>query len=182
MIATRPDPPVGRRPILELEWLGRSPGRRELVRLNLVLMRIDPDFPVLGPDGVVDVWRKPLVHPAVAAAVLHAMGWPCRWRAVPDYEELHEEAYAADWRGHLLDIDLVERDALDALPWELSDPERLCTVRPQDVCFLRGWSRSIDALLPPAGPVATRGRRCFGRRRAVPSVREAAKARRRGSR
>jgi hypothetical protein len=159
------DPPIGRRPLVELEWVGRTPGRKVLARLNRILASLDYDAPDLTERGCLDVWRKPLHHPAVIAAVLHAMGWPCRWRAVPDCEALQASVYAAEWRWDRVDMDAVERAALDAIPWEASDPQRLWTVRPWDVSRLRGWSRSVDALLPPAGPWISQGRRVFGKRR-----------------
>ena len=148
------------------------PGRRVLIRLNSLLERIDCDVPVLTELGAHDVWRKPLLHPSFVAAVLHVLGWPCRWRAIPDYEVLQVETYASDWQWDRIDIEAVLRAALDALPWEASNPEHLGELAGDRVLFLRGVSRAIDRRLPPAEARRVRGRRRFGRRRGVKRLRE----------
>lgn len=157
------DPRVGRRPFLELVWTDRVPGSKDLLRLNAVWQGLDHDAPPITENGVLAVWRKPLVALAEAAAVLHVLGWHCQWRAVPDESDLFclcEDEWQAS-------MEEVERRALDALCWRFSNPERLGVVHPWDVHVFQGWSRSIDKLLPPAGPRPARGRRRFGRRRGV---------------
>lgn len=87
-----------------------------------------------------------------AVALLHVLGWPCRWRAVPDVYALDPcEADAWERRREL--IDDVERNALDRLPWCLSNPERLRLAKPWEVARLRRRSRAIDKLCHPQDPV-----------------------------
>lgn len=166
---------LGRRPLFELEWLAQAPGPKALRRLNAIWAGLDHDAPRLDENGVRAVWRKPSLSFSEATAVLHALGWPCRWRAVPDIDALHRalddlcEADLASWRA--LDLDAEERTALAGLPWSSSNPERLREVRPWCVQWFQGWSRKVDKLLPPEGPYPEPGRRRFGLRRGVKRIR-----------
>lgn len=167
-------PCIGRRPYLELEWTEVVPGPKDLLRLNAMWSGIDPDAPMLTENGAIDVWRKPLVDLWVAVAMLHVLGWPCRWRAIPDIYDFEAELCEADWRYRRLTMEECERAALDAQRWLPSNPLVLTVVAPWKVSFLRGWSRAIDKLLPPEGPRPVRGRRRFGRRRGVKRFRNPA--------
>ena len=162
------DQKIGLRPIVELEWTSPVPGRKALKKLNGILSTIDHDALGLTERGIMpDVWRKPSFHTAIVVAILHALGWPCRWRAIPDYDQFNDAIYASEWDGWTLDVDAIERAALDAISWNMSNPDRLRSVAPWDVRCLRGLSRSIDKYLPAAAPWPSRGARRFGRRRCV---------------
>lgn len=154
--------------MFELQWGGDVPGGRDLRRLAEVWSGIDYDAPTLSEEGSRDVWRKPLLHPAVCVAVLHALGWPCRWRAVPDVDALEA---SVPWDAAWVDWDEVVQAALDERPWWSSNPERLRSVPGWAVPLLRGYSRSVDRLLPPPGPFPAEGRRRFGSRRGVRRLR-----------
>jgi hypothetical protein len=159
-------PRVGRRPVVELQWLHEVPGLKDLRRLNDAWPWLDWDAPELTELGLLGVWRKPLLHPLVSAAFLHALGHMSRVRWVPDADELEEA-----WPPHVHTWADLQRAALDVLPWWASDPEVLRGVAPWDVWKLRGWSRSVDRLLPPAGPFPADRRRRFGSRRGVRRLR-----------
>lgn len=164
-------PNIGRRPLLEMEWTERIPGPKDLVRLNAMWAGIDYDAPVLTEAGVFEVWRKPIVDLWVAIAMLHVLGWPSRWRAIPDIYDFEAELCEEDWRYRRLSMDDCERLALDAQRWVPSNPLVLTAVEPWRVRPLQGWSRAIDKLLPPAGERPVQGRRRFGKRRGVKRLR-----------
>jgi hypothetical protein len=147
---------------LELQWRDLVPGRKALARINILWFGLDKDSPTVTESGVLEEWRKPNFALPVMAAVLHALGWPCRWRAIPDVEQIR--FCLEDWPRRWERLRDVERDDLNAQCWHLSNPERLRFVEPWDVPLLQGWSRGIDHYLPPAGPRFA-AERSLGRRR-----------------
>jgi hypothetical protein len=139
------------RTLVELEWTDRIPYSKDLSQLNEILFEIDYDAPVLTENGVYGVWRHPLVPISVVAGVLHAMGWPCRFRLISDVYKVQTEWWETDAEA--------ERRTIDAVGWVYSAPEAVRAVDPGKVFLLKHKSRSIDKLLPPEPKPRTYGRR-----------------------
>lgn len=145
-------------PLFELRWI-EMPAPQVLERLNKVWYALDCDAPRLTENGLCDGWRSPLFSFAVLAGVLHALGWPCRFRSCPDIYAIHERA---EWWERCEKAELRE---LEAQPWQDSTLSALLLVQPWEVWRFKRISRTLHKLLPPAALRPPKGRRCFGKRR-----------------